>query len=215
MKYIRRLRSTLCLLTVFTLSSVAFAQTDTNAPPNEETNLPPIPLSLTWAQALERAASSFISSAPTNIAVVPYATYAPDAPTKFGGGVMALYNLSQYVGAGVGLDYLGNFTLVAADVEFQLPTHPLSPLGLTNFLFTPFTLGGVGTPIGGAGGDNGGLSTAVVVGGAFDPWTLFNAKSPDILGGKIAVGGAYGQRFNAGDYSGKFFNFFIGWRKDF
>jgi hypothetical protein len=215
MKCVRRFRSTFCLLALLALPSIAFAQDAPPAPPDQETNMPPIPLNLTWAQALEQAASSFITAAPTNIAVVPYATYAPDAPTKFGGGVMALYNLSQYLGAGVGLDYLGSFTLVAADVELQLPTHPLSPLGLTNFLFTPFTLGGVGTPIGGAGSANGGLSTAVVVGGAFDPWTLFNAKSPDILGGKIAVGGAYGNRFNAGDYSGKFFNFFIGWRKDF
>ena len=72
-----------------------------------------------------------------------------------------------------------------------------------------------GTPVGGAGSANGSLATAAVVGGTFDPFTLFGSSSPTILAGKLALGGAYGNRFNAGDYSGKFFNFFIGWRRDF
>ena len=217
MNPIRRLRSILLLVA---LVATITASLTFSLLAQEETNLPPISFntnSLGWAQALQQWGQAALSAAPTNLAVVPYATYAPSAPHKWGGGILTLWNITPYLGAGMGMDYLGSFSLVSGDVEVQAPIQPLSFLGssLTNFTLTPFALGLAGTPVGGAGSANGSLATAAVVGGSFDPFTLFGSSSPTILGGKLALGGAYGNRFNAGDYSGKFFNFFIGWRRDF
>ena len=85
----------------------------------------------------------------TNLAVEAYATYAPKAPTKWGGGALIIYNVNNFVGLGLGLDWLGSFSLVSANVQFSLPYHPLS--SYPNFELVPFALLGVATAYSGDG----------------------------------------------------------------
>lgn len=100
----------------------------------------------------------------TNWTVAPYVTIAPDAPTKFGGGIIGFYNFNNYVGAGPGIDWLGGFNLVSANVTLRLPTHPFGFIGLPDVVATPIVLGGIATPFGGAGKANGGVATIEGVG---------------------------------------------------
>ena len=109
MKSIRRLRSILRSLALLTAITASFTF---SLLAQEETNLPPISFntnSLSWTQALQQWGQAVINAAPTNIAVVPYATYAPSAPHKWGGGILTLWNITPYLGAGMGMDYLGCF----------------------------------------------------------------------------------------------------------
>ena len=58
---------------------------------------------------------------PTNYALVPYMTYAPKAKTKIGGGAEVAYNFNQYVGMSLGLDWLGQFSLVSETLPWGSP----------------------------------------------------------------------------------------------
>ena len=166
----------------------------------------------THAQTNTTTGTSFLSQlwsdlgSATNFAVVPYGSYGLNNH-KVGGGALALYNFNNYVGAGIGADYMGQFSLVTANIELKLPTHPLSFVGWTNFTATPFVYSGIGTPMSGAGTANGGISTHLGAGANVD---LLKA-----LGGEISVGGAYVARTGAGDYSGKYLNVFLAWRHGF
>lgn len=143
----------------------------------------------------------------TNYSIDPYATYAPKAPTKVGGGLLALYNVNDYVGAGLGVDWLGQFSLVSGNATLKLPTHPLVWTGwawATNLAMTPFVIGGVGTPLGGASGN---VSTIEDAGDAFEFGHLW--------GGRLEVGACYGQWTGAGAYSGTRYHAFLGWTKNF
>lgn len=144
----------------------------------------------------------------TNWIVAPYATYAPDAPTKFGGGILALYNFNNYIGAGPGIDWLGEFNLVSANVSLGVTTHPLSGLlGWTNFTVRPFVGGGLATAISGAGKANGQVSTVEFAGASTH---LFTWKKID-----FGVGAAYSIWTSAGPYSGKHYQMFIEGRRGF
>lgn len=156
---------------------------------------------------LQTIVQSFGSSMATNFAVVPYATYAPDAPTKFGGGVLGLWNINNNVGAGMGVDYLGQLWMPSADVQLKVPIHPLSFVGLTNFTATPFVIGGVAIPLAGAKQDNRGVAGIAGAGAAVDVCKLW--------GGEVSVGGAAVEWSGAGDYSGRHFEGFLAWRKGF
>lgn len=145
----------------------------------------------------------------TNYSFVPYYTYAKDAPQKHGGGILALYNVSEYVGLGIGVDYLGQFSLVSANVTLRIPTKPLSFIGTEwakNVEVTPFVLAGTGKPLGGTGADN---SVAVIqdAGAAI--------RFGHLWGGRFTLGGCYGQWSNAGAYSGERIHVFVGWSKGF
>lgn len=147
----------------------------------------------------------------TNYAFQPYATYAPDAPSgqKVGGGLLAIYNVNNYLGAGVGFDYLGQFTLVSANVELKLPVKPFATLAPTNSFFhdvtvTPFVLAGAGTPMSGA---SVGVASIVDAGAVFQFGHLW--------GGQFNVGGAYGRWDNAGIYSGNRYHATFGWSRGF
>ena len=150
----------------------------------------------------------------TNWEVAPYLTYAPNvgptAKTKIGGGILGIYNVSQNVGAGLGVDWLGGFNLVSANVTLKLPMKPLAFTGwswATNLVATPFVIAGIGTPLAGSGTANGGISTIEGAGASIRVGTLW--------GGGVNLGGAYDNWTGAGDYSGRHLQIFVGWRKNF
>jgi len=158
--------------------------------------------------------SSGILSA-TNYAIEPYYTYAPSLKSgdKHGGGILAVYNLNKYVGAGIGLDYLGRFSLFSGNATLRAPVNlgntlqpylPFNVHGLTNVTVVPFALLGVGTPLGGA------ASSAAIVSdvGAY-------VQYGNLWGGKFNSGFAWGQWNNVGDYSGVRYHIFAGWSKGF
>jgi len=152
----------------------------------------------------------------TNYAIEPYFTYAPklaNGKSYVGGGVLAVYNLNNYVGAGLGLDYLGQFSLISGNLSLKYPISagkyavefmPFLPDTLTNVLFVPFVLGGLGKPVSGTGN---GIST-IEDAGAYIQYGNF-------LGGKFNAGACYGQWNNAGDYSGNRYHIFAGWSRGF
>jgi hypothetical protein len=204
------MKSTAKILTLtITLMFAAFvlgarAQTNsvasaTNAP------LPTIAGGLT--QIYDALAGSGLTTA-TNYAVEPYLTYAPDAPSgnRVGGGALIVYNVSTFVGAGLGVDYLGQFSLVSANVTLRVPTHPLNFLGgsWTNVAVVPFVMAGVGTPL---SGSSSGFA-AVTDAGAY-------VSFGHLWGGRFNTGACYGRWDNAGAYSGPRYHFFLGWSKGF
>lgn len=143
----------------------------------------------------------------SNWVVSPYATYADSAPKHFGGGIIALYNFNQYVGTGPGVDWLGEFNLVSANVTLRVPTHPLSFIGLSNIVATPFIITGIATPLGGAGKANGNVSSVEGVGLALD---IFKAKSIN-----FGLGYSYVNWTGAGDFSGRHHEIFLKFSKGF
>ena len=208
----KKLITTLGLIALVAFSSVcAYAQTTTNTttttPVVLTTNdVPSINGGLVeiW-NALE---TSGLASA-TNYAVEPYLTYAPNAPSnnKIGGGVFLCYNVSKYIGTGLGIDYLGQFSLVSADVQLKVPTHPFQNItwfngALTNVVIAPFAIAGVGTPL--SGQNTGGGAIAVTDAGAY-------IEFGHLWGGRFNVGAAYGNWANAGQYSGDRYHAFAGW----
>jgi len=149
----------------------------------------------------------------TNYAFEPYATYAPNLKTKIGGGVLAIYNVNDYLGAGLGIDWLGQFSLVSGNATLKLPINagekakhyiPALPDFVTNVVVTPFALAGLGTPLSGAGGN---CSTIEDI-GAY-------VQIGHLSGGKFNLGACWGQWNNAGEYSGKRYHIFAGWSKGF
>lgn len=148
--------------------------------------------------------------AATNWTVAPYATYAPKAPTKIGGGVLAIYNVNNYVGAGVGVDWLGKFNLFSGNVEIKVPIHPLSFMNsqwAKDFVAAPIVLAGLATPLGGAKQDNGGLTTIIGTGLSFSITKAW--------GGQINAGAVYADWGNAGPYSVKHYYAFIAYKRGF
>lgn len=141
----------------------------------------------------------------TNFAVAPYGTYAPSAPTKVGFGIMGLYNLNQYVAGGVGIDWLGQFSMVSGNVQLQLPLYPLAHWGFPKLKVTPIVLGGIGKPM--TGPNKGNVSTIADIGGyvSFGHW----------LGGVFNAGLVWGKWTGAGAYSGERYHITGAWSKGF
>jgi hypothetical protein len=149
-------------------------------------------------------------STATNYAVEPYITYAPQAPkgSQVGGGVFVAYNINQFVGAGIGVDFLGQFSLVSANIQLKAPIQvgqyiPSSWTFLgaaTNAVITPIVIGGLAKGLGGTSAG----AIAVTDAGAY-------VSFGHLMGGKFTVGGAYGRWDNAGVYSGPRYHFFAGW----
>jgi hypothetical protein len=177
----------------------------TNDPPvAATTNAPSLTAGL---QEIGAALLSAHLTSISNYSIDPYFTYAPAAPTKYGGGVLGIYNVNDYVGVGLGVDWLGSFSLVSGNATLKLPTHPLAWTGnatLASLQMTPFVLGGVGTPLGGAGAT---AATISDVGDAFEFGHVF--------GGTFNVGAAWGTWSNAGAYSVERYHIFFGWSHGF
>jgi hypothetical protein len=164
---------------------------------------------VTPVQATDQLVQIVIDNFATNLAVEPYLTYAKnDAHKHIGGGLLLAYNFNNYAAAGAGVDYLGQFTMVSANLQFKLPLYPLKSLGTNsffqNFMVAPFAITGVGTPMSGAPT---GAVTIEDVGGYFE--------YGHFLGGRFNTGVAWGQWNNAGAYSGKRYHIFAGWSKNF
>ena len=189
---------TLSLAPLALAALTASAQTSTNSVPTIAGGL---------TEIYDAFAASGLATA-TNYAVEPYLTYAPQAPAgnTVGGGVLTVYNVSQLVGAGLGVDYLGQFSLVSANLTLHPTLHPLNFLGgsWTNPAVVPFVLAGVGTPL---SGTSSGFS-AITDAGA-------NVSFGHFGGGQFNAGACYGRWDNAGAYSGPRYHFFLGWSKGF
>jgi len=139
-----------------------------------------------------------------------YGTYAPKAAAgsqKWGGGVLAIYNVSQHVGTGICVDYLGQFSLVSGNVTFKTTFSPLAGWGITWLQLTPNVFVGLGTPLGGAGKANGTVSTLYGVGDTQQFGHLF--------GGRFNVGFEAVDMSNAGAYNGWDGRLLFGWSKGF
>lgn len=188
------------------VATIAGAQTISLTPPptlgtNSESALGLI------GRGILSLALGVIDKTPTNFAIAPYATYAVDAK-KFGGGIAGVYNVNNYFGAVVAVDYIGGqFLGVSGGIQIQMLIHPLSSFGVTNFSLTPFAISAVGTSLQGGGGGNGAVQTIETAG--------LDAHFGHLWGGQFLVGGAYGTRSGAGAYSGGYINAFIGWKKGF
>jgi len=179
----------------------------TNNPVIQQSSNPPT-ISGALAELYDALSTSGLTTA-TNYAVEPYLTYASQAPSgnRIGGGLLAVYNVSTFVGAGIGADYLGQFSLVSVNVTLKVPTHPFNFTGIswaTNIAVVPFALAGVGTPLSGTGSG----AIAVTDTGAY-------VSFGHLWGGKFNTGAGYGRWDNAGAYSGPRAHFFVGWSKGF
>lgn len=190
----------------------AKAQTNLNQVPDLLGTNGPISLTGSLGQVWTAFTQSQIMQA-TNYALAPYLTYAPKAPEKVGGGLLAIYNVSDYVGAALGVDYLGSFSLVSGNVTLKADTQPLktitwlswAPDTVRNVTVTPFTLLGVGQPLGGTSGQ--GAATIWDVGGEI--------KFGHLWGGRFGAGATWGEWQNAGAYSGHRYHAFLSWQKGF
>ena len=173
-----------------------------------------IPSSLT---ALWNAVDNSDILQATNWAVAPYMTYAPSAADKVGAGVLAIYNVPQLtgsagaIGAALGADWLGGWSLVSGNVTIQTTTHPLAhiswlsglPAAVTNIAVIPFALAGIGQPMSGSSGAATIWDTGAQV--KFGHW----------LGGNFGAGITYGEWMNAGPESGHRYHFFLSYQKGF
>jgi hypothetical protein len=167
--------------------------------------------------ALDNALSAFGGLTFTNLSVDPYVTYAPNAPKggKFGGGLFAAYNFNQYAGAGIGLDWLGQFSLVSGNIQLQAPFHLTTVLPVANkvpwlqsVVVVPFAILGVGTPYSGNGHFNGAPMAIADAGG----YVAFG----HIWGGQFNTGVAWGKWMGPGTYGNVVrYHAFLGWMKQF
>lgn len=124
----------------------------------------------------------------SNITGVVYGTYFNNNHA-YGGGLMALYNIGDYVSAGLGSDYAGEWRLFSGTVTAHYSFNVTSKLSLTTY-----GLVAAGTSVGGAGTDNGTLATGE--GGGVH----FNYHFNDAWSAGLGFG--YVQRQNCGDFSG-------------
>lgn len=109
---------------------------DTNAPPT----LPQVVTNVV----------GFLSATASNWVAVPYAIYSEDSKS-IGAGVGIAYALNKYSLTMVRLDFIEDeLFMPSGNIQLQLP---LTIAG--NFQATPFIFGGIATPLGGRGDDNG------------------------------------------------------------
>lgn len=147
----------------------------------------------------------------TNYAVAVYGTYAPKLASgdKYGAGALFFYNLNNYLAPGIGVDYLGHFSLLSANLTLKLPVQPFRtktglPTWLQKLTVTPLGIVGTGKAFSGGGS---GVSTLWDTGGLIQFGHLW--------GGKFGVGATWGAWDNADAYSGHRYHAFLDWSKGF
>jgi hypothetical protein len=143
----------------------------------------------------------------TNYALAGYLTYAPKAPTKIGGGAFLAYNLNKYVAPGLGVDWLGGFSMVSGQLELKLPLKPFEFIGWTNVNVEPFVIGGIGTPVSGYGNGSSSVSFIEDVG--------IETTFGHLWGGQFLVAAAYGKWTGTGPYDVPRYHFALGWSRSF
>jgi hypothetical protein len=153
----------------------------------------------------------------TNYAIDVYGTYANKAPTKLGGGVLLVYNIpaltsttgtnggNMGVGLALGLDWLGSWSLVSANVTLKADTHPLAniswlPDSIRTITGTPIAIFGTGQAMSGSSG----AATLYDLG--------YSVRFGHLWGGQFNVGVTWGEWMNAGAYSGHRWHGFLGWQ---
>lgn len=138
----------------------------------------------------------------TNLSVTAYGTYTPSLK-EWGEGLvlMRLAPLGSgiYTGIGIGLDhYMKQWYAVSAQVTLGASLRPLEAVGVTNFIMTPFSFVGIGTPFGeDANGTSGNLETIASVGAAF--------RIAKLGPGYLELLGTWGTRTGVGNATGTFY----------
>ena len=161
-------------------------------------------------------------TAATNWAVAPYLTYSSAAANHVGGGFLASYNFPALtgtngsVGAALGADWLGSWSLISANVTLKLETHPFN-IGLlsflsdnfrTNFAAQPLAVVGIGAPMTGSSG----AATLWDVGYNLELGKyLVTIGAPTWLNG-VGLGGTWGEWENAGKESGHREHIFVSYK---
>lgn len=201
---------TLCLYACFV--STARCQVNASGIVNQVTT------NVTQQTALDNAISA-LGFTITNFSINPYLTYAPQTPkgdAKVGGGLLTLYDFNQNAGAGLGLDWLGQLSLVSGDLQLKAPFHLSTVTGslfngvpfVQQAIITPFVLGGVGTAYTGNGHFNGNAMVITDVGGAVEFGHLW--------GGRFDTGVAWGKWVGKGPYGNVTrYHLFLGFTKGF
>jgi hypothetical protein len=190
---------------------VITTETDTvNVTPAPVTNIVVVVQTNGVPSASPITAQSFLTTAwsdfkgATNYAIAPYATYAQNAPTKIGGGILGIYNVNNYVGAGLGLDWLGGFSMVSGNIQLKVPINFGQYFSaLKDVTGYPFALGGVGAPFTGGSG-----ASMIEDVGAY-------VQFGHVWGGQIVVGGSYGKWLGSGPYDVTREHAFFGWKCGF
>ncbi len=209
-----KLTSITSIMAVISLCTIsAFGQTNVTQVPNLMAN---IPVSTAVQAIYQDIANSGIMQA-TNWGVSPYGTYAPKSANKYGGGVLAVYNVPTLtgslgaVGAALGADWLGSWSLVSGSVTLSTPTHPLASTSLLNWLPTgirnieadPIAIAGIGTPLSGSSG-------------AAELWDIgYNVDIYNTATSKFGAGFTWGEWINAGTESGHRYHLFVSWKYNF
>jgi hypothetical protein len=141
----------------------------------------------------------------TNIAVAPFVLglTSGDKGGTWGGGVLALYNVNNYVGIGIGMYYLAEWYEFNGSVQLQYPM----PLW-SGFVLTPFVVAGIGTSFAGAGSANGDVDVVSQLGVNLDIVNLGK-------GWEFGLGGFFGNITGAGPYSGNDAGGFINFHRGF
>jgi hypothetical protein len=180
-----------------------------------------ITTNITQQTALDRAIQA-LDIGITNYSVNLYATYAPQVPkgdSKLGGGILGLYDFNENAGLGIGVDWLGQVSLVSGDVQLRAPFHistifpsinsgPKFAQSIGSTLITPFVLGGVGTPYSGNGHFNGTPMVISDIGGAVEFGHLW--------GGRFDGGACWGKWIGQGPYGNiSRYHLFVGFSKGF
>jgi hypothetical protein len=209
------------ILLLLALGASASAQTNSAASPGSATNsgaalAPATNAPLSWG-LVGKAIWNGLKTA-SNYSVSPYATYAENAPKgrQFGGGALFVFDVSQNVGIGMGVDYLGSFNMVNGNVTIKQSLRPLTYLGMTsafasNFTVTPFGIAGACSPISSAGSANG--SIGAIYGAGFNlDLCQFDVGGTTL---KLSTGYARTEWSNLGAYSGWRDSLFLGLRAGF
>lgn len=175
-----------------------FASLERGGDVGQSTNAPALPTTASgWAELV----GSF-----TNIGLtIGYQHGISTQPVRNGVVALVLYNFSDNVGAGLGVQYFGSFQQVTATIQLQLPIAPLASLGYTNKFLVPWTTTAVGAPIAGSSTS----SPIAITGGGLD------VVIGHVFGGRFFGGGGYGNEVGAGKQSGSFILANVGWEYKF
>jgi hypothetical protein len=128
----------------------------------------------------------------SNIAVAPFglALTSGDKKGTWGAGILALYNVNNFVGVGIGMYYLGDWYEFNGSVQLQYPM-PMT----TNLVLTPFVVAGIGTSLSGANSNNGSVDVVSQIGANIDVVNIGK-------GWELGFGAFFGNITGAGAYSG-------------